>query len=324
MVKQTIHSPLEIDTDPEGKNLAGVPLLAFDMEIDIGEARMMFPTAWDDIKEGASASTSSIAEYDKLRRSESYSMGTGYTSDTDQQRPTYSQVWVQPMAYRRKGDQAYADRMSAAAPDGLKISMIGSKVVAVKKAVLVKEWTLCRLHENFGIYSISIAENVVSFNERFNSAMQLYDDYMMRASCGVNLVDAHRASTPTNGRGNTLAPASIIPVPMKFGPNDRRPLADAFMHFEIPINPGLALYPQMLWMFAQLLSGMPPQLAGVGHQPRRRNLWRPAICSSAQANLGHWRRIGRTSKRSTRRPHKTRSSVCNSCCAAAPRRRSSR
>ena len=266
MVKLSIHSPLEIDTDPQAKNLGGAPVLAFDMEIDIGEARTMFPAAWDDIREGAPASTSSIADYDRLRRNESYSMGTAYTSDTEQQRPTYSQIWVQPMAYERKGDREYAQRMLAAAPEGLKLSMVGSKVVGVKKAVLGKEWSLCRLHENFGIYSISIAENVVSFNERFNAAMQLYDDYMMRAACGLNVVDAARIDTD-KWKGNTLAPATVVPIPTKFGAGDKRPLGEAFMHFEIPVNPGLALYPQMLWMFAQLLNGMPPQLAGAGTNP---------------------------------------------------------
>lgn len=266
MVKQTIHSPLEIDGDPQAKELAGTAILAFDMEIDVGEARMMFPQAWDDIKEGIGASTTVNADYERLRRNESYSMGSAYTSDTDQQRPTYSQVWVQPMAYSRKGDQEYAKRMMAKAPDGLKLTMFGQKVVGIKKAVLVKEWTVCRLHENFGLYSMSIAENVVSFNERFNSAMQLYDDYMMRAATGLNLVDAARIDTE-KWKGNTLAPATILPVPMKFGANDKRPLADAFMHFDIPINPGLALYPQMLWMFAQLLNGMPPQIAGNGTNP---------------------------------------------------------
>ena len=292
MVKQSIHSPLEIDTDPQAKDLAGVPILAFDCEIDIGEARMMFPAAQDDIKEGAVASTSTIADYDRLRRNEVYSMGTAYTSDTDQQRPTYSRVWVQPMAYRRKGDEAYADRMQAAAPDGLMLSMMGSKVVGVRKAALVKEWTLARRLENFGIYSVSIAENVVSFNERFNSAMQLYDDYMMRAAAGLNLVDGSRIDTD-KWKGNTLAPATVIPVPMKFGAGDRRPMAEAFMHFDIPINPGLALYPQMLWMFAQLLNGMPPQVAGSGTNPDVETLGGQNM-QLGQANLGmapYWENV---------------------------------
>lgn len=265
MVKQTIHSPLEIDADPQAKELSGTAILAFDMEIDVGEARMMFPDAWDRIHEGAASSTTANADYERLRRNESYSFGTGWTTDNDMQRPTYSQVWVQPMAYSRTGDREYAQRMMAAAPDGLKLTMLGAEVVGVKKACLTKEWTVCRLHENFGLYSLSIAENVVNFNERFNSAMQLYDDYMMRAACGLNLVDASRIDTD-KWKGNTLSPASVVPVPMKLS-GQNLPLQEAFAHFDIPVNPGLALYPQMLWMFAQLLNGLPAQISGSGTNP---------------------------------------------------------
>lgn len=261
MVKQTVHSPLEIDADPQAKDLAGTPILAFDQEIDVGEARSMFPNAWEDIHEGEAASTTAMADYDRLRRNEVYAMGTAYTTDTNQQRPTYSQVWVQPTAYSRDGDQEYAKRMRTAAPDGVKLTMMGSKVVGVKKAVLTREWTCCRLHENFGLYSPSIAEFVVSFNERFNSAMQAYDDYMMRAPFGLNLVNGSKIDVD-KWKGNTLAPATITPVWLNATAGES--LANIFQHFDIPVNPGLALYPQMLWMFAQILNGLPAQLAGTG------------------------------------------------------------
>jgi hypothetical protein len=265
MVKQTIHSPLEVDCDPMAKDLDGTPILAFDYEIDIGEARMMFPDAWGQIKEGAESTTAENASYDKLRRSESYSMGTGYTSDTDQQKPTYGQAWMQPTSYMRTGDREYAARMMAAAPEGLKLTMIGGEVVGVKKAVLTKEWTLGRLFENFGIYSQSIAENVTSFNERFNNAMYLYDDWMMRASCGLNLIDAAMIDSD-QWKGNTLAPATVIPVPTKFGASQRT-LQEAFLHYDIPVNPALGMYPSMLLNFAQMLNGLPAQLAGNGTTP---------------------------------------------------------
>jgi len=265
MVKQTIHSPLEIDADPQAKNLCGTPILAFDYEIDIGEARTMFPDAWDKIHDGAESTTSDNASYDKLRRNESYAMGTGYTTDVSQQRPTYSQVWVQPVAYARTGDPEYTKRMQAAAPDGLKLTMIGGEVVGVKKAILTKEWTLGRLHENFGLYSQSIAENVTSFNERFNNAMYLYDDWMMRAACGLNLIDASMIDED-KWKGNTLAPATVIPVPTKFG-GASKSLANAFLHYDIPVNPALGLYPSMLLNFAQMLNGLPAQLMGNGTQP---------------------------------------------------------
>lgn len=262
MVRQTLHSPLELDADPQAKTLAGTPILAFDMEIDIGEAREMFPEAWDKIREGAAASTSPNADYERLRRNESNSIGTGYTSDSEQQRPTYSQVWVQPIAYNRKGDKEYAARMKAAAPDGLKLTMLGGEVVGLKRAVLTSEWSWGRLRDNCGLYPQAIAENVVSFNERFNNAMALYDDYIQRAAPGLNVVDAAMIDTD-KWKGNNLAPATVVPVPTKFGALQKS-LSEAFLHFDIPINPAVALYPQMLWTFAQLLNGLPIQLAGAG------------------------------------------------------------
>jgi hypothetical protein len=261
MVRQTVHGPLEIDADPQAKDLSGTPILAFDQEIDVGEARTMFPKAWEDIHEGEPASTTAMADYDRLRRNEIYAMGTAYTTDTNQQRPTWSQVWVQPVAYSRDGDYEFMQRMQAAAPEGLKLTMIGSKVVGVKKAVLTKEWSCCRLHENFGLYSPSVAEFVVSFNERFNAAMQAYDDYMMRAPFGLNLINGSKIDID-KWKGNTLAPTSVTPVWLNPAANES--LGNVFAHFDIPVNPGLALYPQMLWMFAQVLNGLPAQLAGSG------------------------------------------------------------
>jgi hypothetical protein len=262
MVKQTIHSGMEIDTDPEAKELDGVPLLKCTVEIDIGEARMMFPDAWDKIQEGAEDSTSGIASYEKLQRNMAYSMGGAYTTDTTQQRPSYSQIWFQPMAYMRKGDKEYAARMMAAAPEGLRLTMLGGNVVGVKKAVLTKEWSGCRLFDAAGIYGQSIAENVVTFNERFNSAMNAYDDYMMRAPFGLNIVDGCAIDTEKT-KGNKWAPTTMVPVYLKQG----AVLANIFQHNDIPVNPGLALYPQMLWMFAQLLNGLPAQVSGGGTNP---------------------------------------------------------
>jgi len=265
MVKQTIHSPLEVDADPQAKDLGATPILAFDQEIDIGEARMMFPEAWDKIREGAAVSTTANAEYERLRRNESYSMGTAYTTDTNMQRPTYSQVWVQPMAYMRTGDREYAARMKKAAPQGLKLTMLGPEAVMVKPASLAKEWTCCRLRENWGLYPKTIAEDVVTFNERFNGAMQELDDYYMRAALGLNLMDGS-AIDPEQWKGNQLPASAVVPVPLKMGAQTKT-LEQIFQHFDIPLNPGLAMYPQMLLTFAQLIAGMPPQVMGQGTQP---------------------------------------------------------
>ena len=261
MVRQTIHSPMEIDADPQAKDLSATAILAFDQEADIGELRTMFPDNWDKLHEGEPVSTTAMADYDRLRRNEVYAMGTAYTTDTNQQRSTYSQVWMAPFSFARDGDAEFAARMRKLAPNGLKLSMVGSEVLGVRLGDLTKEWSQARTRHNFGLYSTTVAESVTSFNERFNSAMQAYDDYMMRAPFGLNLVQGGKID-PDKWKGNTLSPTTITPIWLNTAGNES--LANVFQHFDIPVNPGLALYPQMLWQFAQLLNGLPPQVAGAG------------------------------------------------------------
>ena len=78
MVKQTIHSPLEVDADPNAKSLTQTPVLVLDQEIDIGEARMMLPAMRAEIQEGATVSTTQNAEYERLRRAEVNSITSGF------------------------------------------------------------------------------------------------------------------------------------------------------------------------------------------------------------------------------------------------------
>jgi hypothetical protein len=81
----------------------------------------------------------------------------------------------------------------------------------------------------------------------------------------LNIVDASRIDTD-KWKGNTLAPATIVPVPMRIAGQEQA-LLNAFQHFDIPVNPELGLYPSMLLNLAQLLNGMPPQLMGTGTTP---------------------------------------------------------
>ena len=261
-VKQSIYSGLEFDCDPQAKDIAGTPIGKLTEEIDVGEARMMFPNAWEKIQEGAEDLTSGIASLEKINRNLNSAVGGAFTTDITQQRPSFSQIWFQPMSYMRTGDKEFAARMMEAAPEGLKLSLLGAEVVGVKKEVLTQVWSCCRLFKTGGIYGQTLAENIVSFNERFNSAMNAYDDYMNRAPFGLNIVNGAKIDQEKT-KGNKWAPTTMVPVFLK----DQEVLVNCFQHFDIPVNPGLALYPQMLWMFAQLLNGLPAQVGGGGTNP---------------------------------------------------------
>jgi hypothetical protein len=265
MVRQSVHSPQEIDVDPQAKSLSGTSLLAFDQEIDIGEARQMFPIYAATISDGTAATTTPNADFERLRRNEVYSMGYGYTSDAVDSRPTYSQVWLQPSAFWRRNDAGFAQRMMKAFPDGVKLSMIGATTVDVRNRPVTKDWTTCRLRENFGLLCTSIAENVVPFNERFNSAMQTIDDWANRCPTGINFVDGSRIDKEKM-TGQTFGAGALVELPMKIN-GEFRPLGDAILHYDMPIAQQLMNYPSMLLTFAQMIGGTPPQSFGNGTQP---------------------------------------------------------
>lgn len=265
MVKQTIHSPMEVDVDPEAKDLAGTPLLSFDQEIDIGESRMMFEAVAAEIREGMEIATTPNASFERLRRSEVYAQGNGYVADNTQQRPTYSQNWMQPSSFYRLGELEFAARMVAAFPDGLKLSLVGDKVVDIRKAVLVKDWTAARLHETFGMYSPSVADNVVIFNDALNDVMQQIREWVGDSANGLNVMDGARLDKD-KFNGKPLSSGVLNELPMKIH-GEYRPLTDAFQHFDLPMEAEVFRYPNMLLQFCQLIACLPPQAMGSGTLP---------------------------------------------------------
>ena len=264
MVRQTIHSPLEVTVDPSVKYIHQTPLLKLEQEVDIGEMRLMLPAMREKILEGAVSSTSENADYERLRRSEVNSALVGTSADSSDQRPTYSQVWMRPTTYYRMGNYDFGDRMLQQFPEGLRLTMCGAEVVDIRPAVLTKVWTHCRLHESMGLYGPSIAERVVPFNERFNSTMQILDDWAQRAATGINVVDGSRIDSE-RWHNRSMAAGMLTEIPMKLGA-ERVPIDEAFRHYDLPLNPALWNYPQMLVTFCQLIAGMPPQTVGGGTQ----------------------------------------------------------
>ena len=192
MVKWTVHGPMEIDVDPMAKDLTETPILSFDQEVDIGALRRIYPTMFKQITEGLEVGTTPNASYEKLRRNEIYSMGWGYTSDSSNQKPTFSRNWMSPNSYGRLGDETFSQWMQQNFPDGCKVDLIGTLVVNVRAANLVKEWTACLLHKNVGMYPPAIADNVVPFNVRLNDTMDQIHDWIDRCASGMTIYDSSK------------------------------------------------------------------------------------------------------------------------------------
>lgn len=266
-VKWSLHSPLEIDMDPKAKGetpLKMTPTFSKEGEIDVGEARRMFPAMYDQISAGAETSTTPNASVEKLSRLDSVSAMGGMTADSSLMNPTYGEHWMNPMSYDKKGDRGFAQRMNAAFPEGLKLSMIGELVVDIRAANLQKEWSACSLYSNQGVYCAALANTAVSFNARFNRVMWILDDWASRAALGLNFFDAARVDTEKMS-GKPVPAGTGIPVPMRIN-GEARPMAELMAHFELPINPALWGYPQMLMTFLEMIIGIPRQMSGQGTQ----------------------------------------------------------
>lgn len=264
-VRMTIHTPLEVDVDPNAKIWWQSPVLAFDREISYGEALQLFPNFRDRIQQGAAAETTPNADWEKLMRTQEKSVTSGYASDLQMRRPTYSQNWLQTAAFWEKNDAAFAQRMEAAFPDGCELDMVGGVVVDLRPACMRRNWSSGRLYEGYGPYCPSLAERIVPFNQRFNAAMQVIDEALQRTPTGLNVMDAARLD-PQKVRQRTLVPGHVFEVPMRIN-GEQRPLAETFMHWDLPLNPQMLSYPTMLLTFCQLIAHMPPQVAGQGTQP---------------------------------------------------------
>ena len=262
MVKWSVHGPMEIDVDPMAKTIEETPTLSFDQEIDIGALRLTYPAVFDAIKEGSEVGTTPNASYEKLRRNEIYSMGWGYTSDSQNQKPTLSQNWMQPSSYGRIGDQRFADWMHQNFPDGAKVTLIGTLVADVRKANLPKEWSCCLLHENVGMYPPAIADNVVPFNIRLNDTMDLIDDWIERCAAGMTIYDSNKIDRREMA-GRVMSPGVLNGIQTK-GAGVDKPLGDSIMQFEFKLDPQVFTYPNMLIQMCELISGVTPDTTGAG------------------------------------------------------------
>jgi hypothetical protein len=264
--KWSVYSPLNVDTDPTKEFLEDVPLLTLEWEADASDIRATFPDMAPEIAEGVESATDTNASYDRLVRTMLYSSSFSVTADIFTARGTFSIHWIQPNSYYRiQNDDAFVKQLQTLYPYGMKLSMWGPLVLSVDKAVLIKEWSCCKLHRGYGLYPPSVADNVVPFNERFNAINNILDDYMERCSTGITMVDPRRLDT-RQLNGKPLTGGVLNPTP-SIGEGVTQPLANAVFHFSFQMDPGLMNYLDRLWNYCQIISGIPPQVSGTGTTP---------------------------------------------------------
>lgn len=262
MVEQRVFNPLMIDTDPTAECIADCDLLALEYEVNVASLRNAYPKMKRQINEGMESATDDNASYDRLVRTMVFSSNYNISGDIFSERSTWTKVWIQPVAYDRSTDDNFVDAMNKAFPYGCAVSMTGDLILDIEAAVLEKEWTACKLHDGYGMYPPTVADNVVPFNERFNNISNILDNYMERCSTGMTLIDTRRLD-PTQLNGKSLVGSDLNPV-STIGEGTKNALSDAIYHFKFELDANIFNYLDRLWNYCQLISGVPPQVAGTG------------------------------------------------------------
>ena len=263
-VRISNENPMRVDMAPWAKNAGETPLLVWDRECDIGEAKMLNPDVADAITGGMSSSTSPQAELEKLRRQETFSVSGTQTVDTSQSTVTCSEGWMQPGSFYRSGDMRFGDRMREAFPKGLRMVNYGETTTEIEPAELVKEWTHCPIMSGFGAFPPSPAERIVPFNFALNRANETVDDHARRGSTGLNL-GAAGFLDPDKMNKKPLPPGHITIIPTSVNGKER-PIGEVLAHFDTPIDGRMWDYPMMIMTQMMLVALLPPQLSGGGTQ----------------------------------------------------------
>jgi hypothetical protein len=263
-VRISIETPMRVDMAPWAETVSESPILVWDREIDVGEAKMLNPDVADTITGGMSSATSPQAELEKLRRQEISSASGTQTVDVSQGTVTCSEAWMQPGSFYRTGDLEFGDRMREAFPQGLRMVNYSETTTEIEPAEVVKEWTHCPVMKGYGAYPPSPAERIVPFNMALNRANEIVDDHARRSSTGLNLAAAGYLDTDKMNK-RQMPPGRLTPVPTSLGGKDQ-PIGNIVAHYDLPIDAQMWDYPMRIITQMMLVALLPPQLSGGGTQ----------------------------------------------------------
>ena len=263
-VRISIENPMRVDAAPWANTVSESPILVWEREIDVGEAKMLNPGQADSITGGMTSATSPQADLEKLRRQETTSVTGSQTVDTSQSTVTCSEAWMQTKSFYRAGDMKFGDRMKEAFPKGLRIVNFGEVTTEIEAAEMSREWTHTPVMKGYGLYPPSPAQRIIPFNMALNRANEIVDDHARRSSTGLNLAAAGFIDgDKMNKRAQPPGHITIVPTSVNGKDMDIRAVVS---HYDTPIDAQMWDYPMRIITQMMLVALLPPQLSGGGTQ----------------------------------------------------------
>jgi hypothetical protein len=269
MVLWDVAGPMHIDADPDAPDLANTCLLNYAQEVSLGWLRMTFDKFWDKLSEGqTTGSGGEMYERQHRDRLTSPSGSQAYSSTTtNQAKPTYNRVWIQPMLFAEmdQATKAECDALLQDFPQGCMLAYSGDIPLSIRKAKLTDEWShAAREQKGFGLFPSPAGDSVVPVQQRINDCISKIDEYTDRLACGILLANGEYIDTEAMNN-KAMLPGILNELKVrKNHPNSD--IQNMIFQVKAEMDAAIFTYLALLKQDIELLASTPPQLFGAGTQ----------------------------------------------------------
>lgn len=262
MVLQDVWDALHVDADPDSPNLLNTRLLNKSVEVPLGWLRMTFPEHYDDFQQGqSSGSANEQLERQYRSRLSDPVLYRGWAGYSTPDKLTYSQCWLQPMAYAELSDKALAEALKKTFPKGLVISYCGDLPLQIRPAKLTDEWTWCGAKQDNGLFPPPLMEPGISPQERINDLANIIHDWMDRMAAGIILANEKYINTKAMN-GKQMLPGILNPIATKEGTPMGVGIEQMIYQVQTKLEATIFQYAESLKRDMEMLVGAPPQIFG--------------------------------------------------------------
>lgn len=264
MTAMDVYSGLNVDVDPDAKELYDSLYLDLEVETNIAWVRSQFPTLYRTIQQGEANSGSTADDTAKMARQTVTTPGAnGGTAMTTPNVGTYSRCWLQPEAFNILEEENIAAELLALFPNGVKLVTFSNDVFlqAIPERMMDK-WTWCPTIKGLGMYPFGVGDAALDVQVRINDAANNVHAYMDRLAFGTILYDAEVIDGDAFQK-KPLSPGNMTPVLRMADENGpSKSLADLMYQPEFHIDSHIFEYGPQLIQLAQVLVGVQPQTFG--------------------------------------------------------------
>lgn len=294
-VRSSLYGSMHVDADPQadcetGDPLLRTPMLDLSLEVDLGDARAMFPDYWEEFAGGGETAGSGDADVDRMARLRLTSQGSsanwyerGGNPVIQTNRPTYSRTWLQPEAFNCLPQKADADKLRTAFQKGCLLFSWNGKYLGANPKQLTKAWTWGGTRRGLGLYPPAMLDPAIDFQDRVNDAGNTQAEFYDRMAVPGVAYDA-KAINGKGLSGKYWATGTWFPVSVK--PKEGRTLESVLWQPKFNMDKGIETYEQRLITMAQMVISVPPQLFGQGQMHIDTARGQDQALTTAKSNLG--------------------------------------